>query len=130
MKTIHPVYLIPVIGLLLTFMSLSHAEGEPDRKALKKLISGNTVDEKNIEHGWEHKIFFTPNGKFNRIDKNKNLECGSWDIEADGSICLDSRRRKCWKLIATENDTYNVYGRLSGSHKKIWKVVTGNPYKL
>ena len=130
MKTIHPVYLIPAIGLLLTFMSPSHAEGELDSKALKTLIPGNTVEEKNIQHGWENKIFFTSTGKFHRIDQNKNSETGNWDIEADGSICLDSRKRKCWKLILTENDTYNVYGRWSGRHKKIWKVVDGNPYKL
>jgi len=130
MKTIHSIYLIPITGLLLTFMSLSHAEDKLNSKALEKLISGNTVEEKNIQHGWENKIFFVTTGKFHRIDQNKNTEKGSWDIESDGSICLERRKRKCWTLMLVENNTYNVYSRWLDRHKKIWKIVSGNPYKL
>ena len=45
-------------------------------------------------------------------------------------VCLERKKRKCWYLEAAEEGVYHVIGRKSGQHKKTWRLVSGNPYKL
>jgi len=116
--------------IVASFLSSASAGEKLNKDEVRQLITGNTIEEVFVEKPWQNKIYFTTDGKFNRIDQNGNPDSGKWNFDPDGSLCLERKKRKCWYLEAAEEGVYHVISRRRGQHTKTWKVVTGNPYKL
>lgn len=113
-----------------TFSPLAYAGERLTIDEVRQLIAGNTIEEVHTVNPWQNKIYFTSDGKFNRIDQNNNPDSGKWDFDPDGSLCLERKKRKCWFLQAAGEDVYHVMSRKRQRHTKTWHVVKGNPYKL
>jgi hypothetical protein len=113
-----------------SYLPLSSAGEKLTKEETRQLITGNTIEEVNVEKPWQNKIYFTTEGKFKRIDQNGNPDSGKWDFDHDGSLCLERQKRKCWFLEAVGEGVYHVISRKRGQHVKTWRVVKGNPYKL
>jgi hypothetical protein len=107
------------------------AGGELDSKALRELLTGNSVKSTDVPKGWWSTIYFAPDGQLHSEDQNGNREKGTWKVDPKNAVCLERRKSKCWKLQpAAEEGVYNVYSKKSGRHKKDWRVLEGNPKDL
>jgi len=125
---------IPIIVLVTvivgSFIPIANAGDKLTKEETRQLITGNTVEEVFTEKAWQNKIYFTADGKFNRIDQNGNPDSGKWNFDPDGSLCLERKKRKCWYLETAEEGVYHVISRRRGQHAKTWRIVKGNLYKL
>lgn len=111
--------------------SLVMAGGKLSTEEIKQVLSGNSVEEKNLKWGYVRKFYFDTDGKFRRVDQNDNKSDGTWFFGKDGELCILSRKKRCWNLKPADGEnTYNVHSDRSGELKKIWKVKQGNSYNL
>jgi len=103
---------------------------------VNQLISGNTVDAKNIKRGTTSITFFQPDGTFRQLLDGKPGK-GTWSVETDGSLCTN---REGWgsgcRKISKDGDTWKLYKipkntMKSREHKKTYtRIRTGNPDNL
>lgn len=107
------------------------AGDELDSKALKALLTGNSVKSTDVPKGWWSTIYLAPDGKFHSEDQNGNREKGTWKVDPKNAVCLERRKQHCFRLKpADEEGVYNVYSKKSGKQVKIWHVLEGNPKDL
>lgn len=130
MKRTCVLIVVLIMAFIGSFLPLANAGEKLTKEETRQVITGNTVEEVFTEKVWQNKIYFTADGNFKRIDQNGNPDSGKWDFDPDSSLCLERKKRKCWYLEAAEEGVYHVIGRKSGQHKKTWRLVSGNPYKL
>lgn len=125
------ILLVSLVTVIISgLLSVTNAAEKLTKEEVSQVIAGNTVEETFTEKPWQNKIYFTADGKFNRIDQNGNPDSGKWDFDPDGSLCLERKKRKCWYLQAAEEGIYHIINRRKGQHAKTWHVVKGNPYNL
>lgn len=111
---------IACASLLLT-STLAHAEKTLDADAVKKLITGNTVNGL-APNGDTQKNYFAPDGTTIRQIKGKLVE-GTWSVKDDGTQCVAGMPGGCAKIVSNDDGTYDrVVG--DGGIRLKWVSVT------
>ncbi|MBT9613212.1 MAG: hypothetical protein IV108_08100 [Burkholderiales bacterium] len=107
-------------GLVL-FSTWAHAGETLDAEAVKKLITGNTVDGL-APNGNTQKNYFSPDGKTIRQVGDKLIE-GTWSIKEDGTQCVTGMPGGCAKIVSNGDGTYD---RIAAEGKVLlrWVAVT------
>lgn len=107
-------------GLLL-FSTWVHAGDALDADAVKKLITGNTVDGL-APNGNTQKNYFAPDGKTFRQIGDKVLE-GTWSVKDDGTQCVTGMPGGCAKIFKNSDGSYD---RITAEGKTLlrWVAVT------
>jgi len=112
-------------GLLL-FSTLAHAGETLDADAVKKLITGNTVDGL-APNGNTQKNYFAPDGKTFRQIGDKLIE-GTWNVKEDGSQCVTGMPGGCAKIVSNGDGTYDRIGEGGGVRLRWVSVTSGKGF--
>lgn len=90
----------------LVLFSLGAYAGETlDADAVKKLISGNTV-QGVTPNGKTPKIYFSSDGKAIRKGEDGVFE-GTWKVNDDGMQCVTGLPGGCAKIVRNDDGTYD-----------------------
>lgn len=82
-----------------------------------ELFSGKTVKSVLDKTGRVSLTYYNPNGELRQL-QNGEKRSGTWEVRADGRICLafPGDERQC-RIIVKEGDVYRKYiAKLSGKH--------------
>ncbi|MEK6664656.1 MAG: hypothetical protein AABY73_12405 [Pseudomonadota bacterium] len=113
------------IGLLLV-SSLSFAAETLDAAAVKKLLTGNTVDAL-APNGNTFQVYFAGDGKLIRKDGDKLAE-GTWRVEDDGKQCIEGTPGGCAVITKNEDGTYDRIGGKGGTKARWISVTSGKGF--
>lgn len=94
-----------VFASLMLFSAWAHAEDALDADAVKKLITGNTVDGL-ATNGNTQQNYFAPDGTTIRKVGDKLIE-GTWSVKNDGMQCVTGMPGGCAKIINNGDGTYD-----------------------
>lgn len=95
---------LALFGLLLV-SPMSFAEETLDAAAVKKLLSGNTV-EALASSGNTFQTYFAADGKLIRKDGDKIAE-GAWRVEDDGKQCVEGTPGGCAMIVKNDDGSYD-----------------------
>jgi len=95
---------LAVAGLLLV-STWAHAGETLNADAVKKLITGNTVDGL-APNGNTQQNYFAPDGTTIRKIGDKLTE-GTWSVNDDGSQCVKGMPGGCAKIVSNGDGTYD-----------------------
>lgn len=113
------------IGLLLV-SCMSFAAETLDAAALKKLLTGNTVDAL-APNGNTFQVYFSGDGKLIRKDGDKLSE-GTWRVEDDGKQCVEGTNGGCAVITKNEDGTYDRIGGKGGAKARWISVTSGKGF--
>ena len=116
---------LAVAGLLL-FSTWAHAGDTLDADAVKKLISGNTVDGL-APNGNTQKNYFAPDGTTIRKIGDKLIE-GTWNVKEDGTQCVTGMPGGCAKIVSNGDGTYDRIGEGGGVRLRWVSVTSGKGF--
>lgn len=85
---------------------MSFAEETLDAAAVKKLLSGNTVEGLSANSGNTFLTYFTADGKLVRKDGDKITE-GVWRVEDDGKQCVEGVPGGCAMIVKNDDGSYD-----------------------
>jgi len=118
--------------MLLAFVASAYA-GEGFGKAeTEKLLSGNTIEGKNVRWNSAFKMYFDKSGNYRGEDTQSGKGSGSWRVSGEGDLCIQpvmKQREFCWTLKKRDGgyDLISASGKLV---RTIEKVAEGNPNNL
>ena len=111
---------------LVLFSTWAHAGDTLDAAAVKKLISGNTVDGLT-PNGDTQKNYFAPDGTTIRKSGNKLIE-GTWKVKEDGTQCVTGMPGGCAKIVSNGDGTYDRVVEGGGIRLRWLSVTSGKGF--
>ena len=108
------------------FSTGSFAAETLDADAVKKLISGNTVDGL-APNGNTQKNYFAPDGTTIRKIGDKLIE-GTWNVKEDGTQCVTGMPGGCAKIVSNGDGTYDRVVEGGGIRLRWVSVTSGKGF--
>lgn len=89
------------------FSGLACAGETLDAAAVKKLITGNTVEGLS-PNGVTQRNYFAPDGTtIRQIDGQADLLEGTWSVKDDGAQCVQGMSGGCATIVRNDDGTYD-----------------------
>ncbi|MDP1682944.1 MAG: hypothetical protein Q8L39_14380 [Burkholderiales bacterium] len=107
------------VAALLLFSTWVHAGETLNADAVKKLITGNTIDGL-APNGNTQQNYFAPDGKTIRKFGDKLIE-GTWSVKDDGTQCVTGMPGGCATIVSNGDGTYD---RISADGKVLLRWVS------
>jgi hypothetical protein len=116
--------------MLLFTIALSHAEGDIERREIRLIFTGNTVEGKIIKRDTGFKMYLHPSGKLVRVADAGEPEKGVWHISDNNALCLNLESEACYTINKRDDDIIDLYNQKGELAFIVNKVALGNPEKL
>jgi len=121
---------VPV--MLVTFIASAYAGEGLGKTETEKLLSGNTIEGKNVRFNSAYTMYFDKSGDYRGEDTQSGKGSGSWRVSGEGDLCIQpvmKQREFCWTLKKRDSG-YDMIAASGKVVRTIEKVLPGNPNNL
>jgi hypothetical protein len=115
--------------LVLTFSGHLLAAETMSAVAIKRMLTNNTNNCKNLQKNHESSVYFRDDGTVTRLNHEGETVPGTWHVTGNGQHCVDcGEEERCNAVVDMGNGTYQKIE--AGKPRAEFTLVEGNPLGL